>query len=163
MKAERCVIDTNLLVSATLIESSRLFFGLKSFFLSEGNLIFTDNTFDELRNTLRREKFNKYTPLRKREQSLIDYNNQSIFVYPKRFFDICRDPTDNKFLDAAVAGKADCLITGDKDLLVLVDIEGIPIIKMADFLDRTGLDLLYWFEEYWHDIQHWKILIFFGY
>jgi predicted nucleic acid-binding protein len=43
---------------------------------------------------------------------------------------------DNKFLDAAVAGKVRALISGDRDLLDLKDIEGIPIITMANFLEN---------------------------
>ena len=46
----------------------------------------------------------------------------------------CRDPKDNKFLELAVAGNADCVITGDKDLLVLNPFRGIKIISPSDFL-----------------------------
>ena len=46
----------------------------------------------------------------------------------------CRDPTDDQFLKLAVNGRADILMTGDKDLLVLHPFRGIPILAPAAFL-----------------------------
>ncbi len=46
---------------------------------------------------------------------------------------LCRDPDDNKILAAALAGEADCLISGDRDLLSLESFEEIPVIKPSDF------------------------------
>ena len=40
----------------------------------------------------------------------------------------CRDPTDDKFLELAVNGRADFIVSGDADLLVLNPFRGIPII-----------------------------------
>jgi predicted nucleic acid-binding protein len=50
----------------------------------------------------------------------------------------CRDATDDKFLELAVNGHADMIVTGDRDLLVLHPFRGIPIIDPAAFvLGRT--------------------------
>jgi uncharacterized protein len=46
----------------------------------------------------------------------------------------CRDPKDDKFLELAVNGHADVLITGDSDLLALNPFRGVPIITPADFV-----------------------------
>jgi putative PIN family toxin of toxin-antitoxin system len=46
----------------------------------------------------------------------------------------CRDAKDNKFLEVATAGKADVIVSGDADLLVLNPFEGISIVGPADFL-----------------------------
>jgi predicted nucleic acid-binding protein len=40
----------------------------------------------------------------------------------------CRDPTDDKFLELAVNGRADLIVSGDADLLALDPFRGIPII-----------------------------------
>jgi uncharacterized protein len=48
---------------------------------------------------------------------------------------ICRDPKDDKFLALAIDGKADLLITGDKDLLAVLPIDNLRILSPADFLD----------------------------
>ncbi|HEY1931796.1 MAG TPA: putative toxin-antitoxin system toxin component, PIN family [Acetobacteraceae bacterium] len=46
----------------------------------------------------------------------------------------CRDPKDDKFLELAVNGRADLIVTGDNDLLVLNPFRGIPIVKPAAFV-----------------------------
>lgn len=45
----------------------------------------------------------------------------------------CRDPDDDRILATALAARADCLVTGDADLLVLNPYAGIPIVRPADF------------------------------
>ena len=47
--------------------------------------------------------------------------------------DVCRDPEDIKILGLAVAAHADCIVTGDKDLLVLKEFEGVPILTPRSF------------------------------
>lgn len=46
----------------------------------------------------------------------------------------CRDPTDDKFLELAVSGKADVIVSGDKDLPVLRPFHGIPMLAHVGFL-----------------------------
>jgi uncharacterized protein len=46
----------------------------------------------------------------------------------------CRDPTDDKFLERAVAGRADLIVTGDADLLVLNPFRDISIVTPAAFV-----------------------------
>ena len=55
----------------------------------------------------------------------------------------CRDPKDNKFLELAVSANASCIITGDKDLLILNPclpnrqaFRSIPILNAVDFLNN---------------------------
>jgi len=47
---------------------------------------------------------------------------------------ICRDPKDDMFLECALRAKADLLITGDKDLLVLGSFEGTRIVTAAQYV-----------------------------
>jgi uncharacterized protein len=46
----------------------------------------------------------------------------------------CRDPTDDMFLELAINGRADIILTGDKDLLVLNPFRGVPIVAPATFV-----------------------------
>jgi uncharacterized protein len=46
---------------------------------------------------------------------------------------VCRDPDDDQILATAIAAGADCLVTGNADLLVLDRYAGIPIVRPADF------------------------------
>lgn len=45
----------------------------------------------------------------------------------------CRDPDDDHVLAAAQSGKRDCIVTGDKDLLVLRRFRGMPILTPSEF------------------------------
>jgi len=47
----------------------------------------------------------------------------------------CRDPTDDKFLELAVNGRADMIVSGDADLLALNQFRGIPIVTPATFIE----------------------------
>jgi putative PIN family toxin of toxin-antitoxin system len=55
---------------------------------------------------------------------------------PTRKVTACRDPKDDKFLEAALAAEADCIVSGDADLLILNSFENIPILRPAEFLAR---------------------------
>jgi putative PIN family toxin of toxin-antitoxin system len=50
---------------------------------------------------------------------------------------MCRDPKDDKFLERAVNGKADVIVSGDADLLALNPFRGIPIVPPATFVQGT--------------------------
>jgi predicted nucleic acid-binding protein len=49
----------------------------------------------------------------------------------------CQDPDDNRILEAAVAGSADVIVTGDKHLLRMHPFRGIEILKVDAFLGRV--------------------------
>jgi len=57
-------------------------------------------------------------------------------VVPTRRITISRDPKDNMFLEAAVDGGADTIVSGDDDLLELEAFEGIPIVTPVEFLAK---------------------------
>ena len=52
--------------------------------------------------------------------------------------ELCRDKKDNPFLDVALVGKADYLITGDADLLVLKQISDTQIMTAAQAICLTN-------------------------
>jgi putative PIN family toxin of toxin-antitoxin system len=51
---------------------------------------------------------------------------------------VCRDAADDVVLDTAVAAAADLLVTGDQDLLILREYQGVPIVSPREFLRRLG-------------------------
>lgn len=60
----------------------------------------------------------------------------SEFVVPEeeiRFIE--DDPKDDKFLEAAVSGKADFIVSGDSHLLAIKQFRSIPIITGREFID----------------------------
>ncbi|MFO0212871.1 MAG: putative toxin-antitoxin system toxin component, PIN family, partial [Pseudanabaena sp.] len=52
----------------------------------------------------------------------------------------CRDPKDDKILELSLSGKADLIISGDKDLLILDPFRSIAIKSVDQFLKSIGYD-----------------------
>jgi putative PIN family toxin of toxin-antitoxin system len=52
---------------------------------------------------------------------------------------IVRDADDRKFVECAVSGSAEYVISGDRALLALQTYRGIEIVPVGRFLDETGL------------------------
>lgn len=53
----------------------------------------------------------------------------------------CRDPRDRMFLELAVVGQADALVTGDGDLLTLAPVFAVPIITPTTLRSRLQEEL----------------------
>ena len=70
---------------------------------------------------------------------LVELLRQAPVVFPSEKVTVCRDPDDNKFLEAALAAKAEYLVTGDKDLREIGEYEGIKIWYPTEYLrELTG-------------------------
>jgi putative PIN family toxin of toxin-antitoxin system len=137
MRAERCVVDTNVLISALLQPSGRTGEVLDAIRARGGVLLFSDETFAELAARLMRPKFDRYADKATRQQFLSDLASIGEWVAVTGAVRACRDPDDDRLLETAINGEADCLITGDADLLVLGAFEGIPILTPPDFLEAA--------------------------
>jgi hypothetical protein len=81
-----------------------------------------------------RPKFDNYISNESRLNAITAFTKTAQLINISINITICRDQKDNKFLELAVAAEAACIITGDKDLLVLNPFENIPIVTAADFL-----------------------------
>jgi putative PIN family toxin of toxin-antitoxin system len=134
MNSPRFVVDTNTLVSAALIEGSTPDRAIRRAFRN-GALLTSPDTLDEATEVLTREKFDQYASWERRHELLEALADQSTVVEPTVAVDVCRDPDDNKFLELAVEGDADLIISGDSDLLSLHPFEGIAILSPAGFLE----------------------------
>jgi predicted nucleic acid-binding protein len=53
---------------------------------------------------------------------------------------MCRDSDDDLVLATAVAAGAELIVTGDDDLLVLKEYEGVAIVSPRQFLERLDAD-----------------------
>ena len=79
--------------------------------------MFSDETFDELRSRLRRPKFDSYVSREGRSVYLAQLEAVSEWVSITGTKLGCRDPGDDKLLETALMGEADCLIPVARDLL----------------------------------------------
>lgn len=60
-------------------------------------------------------------------------------VHPEEIIKVCRDPSDNRVLEAAVAGNCEFIITGDKDLLILKKYQTVRILTPSEFI--AGIEM----------------------
>lgn len=129
----RFVIDTNTLVSRMLVPESVPAKAV-SYAIRTGKVLVSEVTLVELSEVLSREKFDPYVSIEDRQEFIRYLARICETVEIVRRIDACRDPKDNKFLELAVNGNAEMIITGDSDLLVLDPFENIRIIKPAETL-----------------------------
>lgn len=61
-------------------------------------------------------------------------NFNALFTAKTPKIEVVRDPDDNKFIECAVALKADCIVSGDRDLTVLKNYMGISILTPKQFV-----------------------------
>jgi putative PIN family toxin of toxin-antitoxin system len=83
-----------------------------------------------------REKFDYPPPALLKIEVQIDRITNH--VRPTRQLDFIKiDPSDNRILECAVAAKSDFIVSGDtRHVLPVGSYEGIPIIRLADFIER---------------------------
>ncbi len=130
----RIVIDVNIIISALLFPHSKPDLALQKA-QDTGEILMSFPVWTELENVIARPKFNRYIQLEKREQFLRDlYQTITPINNILEKITDCRDPKDNKYLELAIAGSAQYIITGDNDLLVLNPFREIKIIKPDEFL-----------------------------
>ncbi|MEZ4729461.1 MAG: putative toxin-antitoxin system toxin component, PIN family [Caldilineaceae bacterium] len=127
------MLDTNLVISAALLDTS---YARKVFetALSLGEILLSQAVQTELSDVFMRSKFDRYVSPLRRLQFLANLIAIATTVQVTETIRICRDPKDDKFLELAVSGQAVCIISGDKDLLVLHPFQGISILSPTDFL-----------------------------
>lgn len=128
------VLDTNTLVSAFLLLQSKPTLAYNKAKATK-KLVSNMETYSEFCDVLVRNKFDKYISLETRLAIIDDLTQNALFIEVSERVNVCRNPKDNKFLELAVAAKASCIITGDKDLLELHPFRGIPILTVNDFLN----------------------------
>lgn len=129
----RFVLDTNVIVSALLLPVSvpRQAFDKA---LTEGKLPVSVPVILELADVLSRKQFNKYLLEAERTRFLVGLLREAELFDIAETISNCRDPNDNKFLELACSSQADCIISGDDDLLLLNPFRDIPIITPREFL-----------------------------
>lgn len=127
----RIVLDANMIVAA--FAARGLCESVMEVCLSEHEMVLSEELLDEILESLLRQI--------KLPSGVVDGIGEILREHASVMNPIpiarglCRDPDDVKVLGLAVASKADYIVTGDKDLLVLRKFEGIPILDPRSFSD----------------------------
>lgn len=136
-KIIRVVLDTNILVSALLFGgdlSKIIDLWLKGKIIP----LITPETFEEFQKVLAYPKFS----LTEEEIKMVIKEHVLPFfevVEPEESITgICNDPDDDKFLTCALSGRAEFIISGDKELCNLKKYKGVKIITAREFLRMSN-------------------------
>jgi putative PIN family toxin of toxin-antitoxin system len=132
---QRLVIDTNVYVSRLIREQSIPGQAVGRAWREAVTLTSTA-ILEELRTVLHRPKFARYIQSEKIEPYIEKVGKFGLVLVNSPPIRACRDPRDDKFLEVAVHGHADLIVTGDDDLLALHPFRGIAIMSPAEYLER---------------------------
>ncbi|HMV97959.1 MAG TPA: putative toxin-antitoxin system toxin component, PIN family [Anaerolineales bacterium] len=129
---KRAVLDTNILISSAL--GGALVLVLEKWDAGVFSVVVTTDILSEYFEVLNRPKFGlKQETIDKITTYIYQFSE---FVIPEekiRFIE--EDPKDDKFLEAAIAGNVDFIVSGDKHLLDLKEFRSVPILSGREFLD----------------------------
>lgn len=130
----KIVLDTNVLIAALIAR------GVCHELLEHGVLQHTLITSDFILNEAQEKLVEKFGYSSELAEEAIGVLRSGMRVVSISRLEnpVCRDPDDDNILATAVAGNCDCIITGDKDLLVLKAYEGIDILSPRDFLTKES-------------------------
>ena len=106
--------------------------------LEYGQLLISDDTLAELEQVLRGPKLDRYVSRALREEFLLTLPRYATKVAITERIEACRDPRDDKFLEAAVNGQADFLVTGDRAWLAMRTFRLVAIVSPSGHLRIAG-------------------------
>jgi len=134
----RAVIDTGVFVSALIRPQGRTGAVLQALKDKRFTLIYSTDILVEIIDVLGRDNFrSKYHISPDGIAALIDLIRlRGELVIPSQKVTVCRDPKDDIFLEAALEGEAEYIVSGDFDLLDMKSFENTPILRVAEFLAR---------------------------
>ena len=130
----RCVLDTNVLVSALLSPGSKSRMAVDRAH-REGAILLSLGTLTELFEVLSRKQFRGYIDEEDMRRFLAVLTREAQWIDVDVQITACRDPKDDKFLSLAVSGQATHIVTGDADLLALHPFQEVRIVTPGTFLE----------------------------
>ncbi len=132
MRSSKVILDTNLWISYLISKNS----ALDNLIASKAvKLIFSEELLQEFIDVIQRPKFKKYFGKKEIKALLRAFDEYGEMYEVTTKIDLCRDSKDNFLLALAIDSKADFLVSGDNDLLVLNKIGQTQIKNLRDFLD----------------------------
>ena len=128
----RVVLDTNVLLSATVWRGSVASKLLYKLLQLQANIFCSNEIIREYKRVLKRD---------------LDYSDEEVFellekvfsfvslVYPKEKVSIVKEsPADDRIIECALASKSDYLVTYDKELLKVVKYKSVKIVRPEELL-----------------------------
>jgi putative PIN family toxin of toxin-antitoxin system len=134
----RAVVDTGVFVSALIKRQGTTGGVLLALMEGRFTAVYSTDILVEIIDVLSRPAFRyKYHIEQDDITALVNLVRlRGELVTPQQRIAVCRDFRDDKFLEAGLAAGADCIVSGEADLLALTSFENIPILRPAEFLAR---------------------------
>jgi putative PIN family toxin of toxin-antitoxin system len=136
----KIIIDTNLWISWLISDKYiKLDYIIKN---EKIELLYSKELIEEYLEVICRPKIQKYFKknIIEMESVIVEiFDKYATEINIKSKVNICRDKKDNFLLSLAIDGKADYLITGDKDLLELEKFKNTNIITLSDFINTNNI------------------------
>jgi putative PIN family toxin of toxin-antitoxin system len=127
----RVVFDTNIFISAIVIPGCLAEKAIFKIIEGKDSLIISKEIINELLSLLSR-KFSRDSEAVSR---VAVYLSEIVeLVNPTERIRILKDEPDNRILECALCGKADAIVTGDKEMLKLKEYKGMKIISLKEYL-----------------------------
>ncbi len=128
----RAVFDTNVYISALIAPGSQAERAILKVLHQEETLLISREIIDEILMVLS----GKFSRDREAISRVAVYLTElGKMVRPTGKIKILKDEPDNRILECAIHGKADVIVTGDKEILNLKEYQGIKIITLKDYLE----------------------------
>jgi putative PIN family toxin of toxin-antitoxin system len=134
MTVDRLVLDTNALISAILSSKEAPAILLDELRRTGTVLIFSEPTMAELGSRLMRDKFDPWVHRETRLRFLAEIDAVAEIVGIAEAPMGCRDRSDDKFLETALASDCQLIVSGDKDLLEMHPWQNIQILSPTQAL-----------------------------
>jgi putative PIN family toxin of toxin-antitoxin system len=139
----RATFDTNIFVRSLIRKDNLANHLLSLWEAGRFVLVLSHAIIDEVQKVLSRRKMcRKYQYTLDQVTGLIDLLHQASIVEITSTFELCRDTTDNKFVDCAISGRVQFLVSYDNDLVDDSELKqdlfefGVEIVEPPDFLDK---------------------------
>lgn len=105
--------------------------------ITQHDVFSSPDAFNELLTVLSRDKFNAWQPLQQRLLWAKFFKESVVLIKPTEPVNACRDPKDNKFLELALAAKADFLVSSNIHLLEMHPFRQIAILSLPSFKENV--------------------------
>ncbi len=132
----RVVLDTNVLVSGIFWDGAPSFV-LERWIEEKYDLVVSPVILDEYRQVLLAMPVGRETAALAGSWTLLLARHATLVQAPA-VTRVCRDRDDDKFIDCALAGSANVIVSEDRDLLTLGEVYGIKLLSARTFLEYLG-------------------------
>jgi putative PIN family toxin of toxin-antitoxin system len=127
----RVVFDTNIFISAFVFPGGQAEQAILKVLEGNDHLLISKDIIDEVLTVLAR-KFNRNAEAL--AHTAVFLSEIAEMVKPSVKIKVLKEPPDNRILECAVYGRADIIVTGDKEMLNLKHYQGVKILSLREYL-----------------------------